>query len=80
MNDEHGRVLHLPTTEPSRPRDGFMAGAHSATEKAVGPAPVPCAQCREIKTKRYDTVRQGDRRLAEAMATAMGRHQRAAHS
>ncbi|MCC3777306.1 hypothetical protein [Streptomyces sp. UNOB3_S3] len=41
--------------------------------------PAPCAQCREIKHKRYEAVRQGDRRRAEAMATAMGRHQRAAH-
>ncbi|MEU3350170.1 hypothetical protein [Streptomyces sp. NPDC037389] len=38
-----------------------------------------CAQCAEIKQKRYEAVRQGDRPRAEAMATAMGRHQRAAH-
>lgn len=39
----------------------------------------PCTQCVEIKQKRYAAVRQGDRPRAEAMATAMGRHQRAAH-
>lgn len=38
-----------------------------------------CEQCAEIKQKRYAAVRQGDQRRAEAMATAMGRHQRAAH-
>ncbi|MFF4155807.1 hypothetical protein [Streptomyces sp. NPDC001678] len=54
--------------------------------RALVPAPAPnaavqppCAQCHEIKQKRYAAVRQGDRRRAEAMATAMGRHQRAAH-
>ncbi|GAA3065720.1 hypothetical protein FHS39_001651 [Streptomyces olivoverticillatus] len=43
--------------------------------------PLPsCAQCKEIKAKRYTAVQQGDQRMAEAMATAMGRHQRAVHS
>ncbi|MFI0910865.1 hypothetical protein [Streptomyces abikoensis] len=45
--------------------------------EAVGAA--RCEQCAEIKRKRYEAVRQGDRRRAEAMAAAMGRHQRAAH-
>ncbi|MEU4212752.1 hypothetical protein AB0F13_22610 [Streptomyces sp. NPDC026206] len=40
----------------------------------------PCAQCKEIKAKRYAAVHQGNKRLAEAMVTAMGRHLRAAHS
>lgn len=39
-----------------------------------------CAQCKEIKAKRHIAVQQGDQRMAEAMATAMGRHQRAVHS
>ncbi|MEV6776564.1 hypothetical protein [Streptomyces syringium] len=39
-----------------------------------------CPQCQEIKQKHYEAARRGDTHVAEAMATAMGRHQRAAHS
>lgn len=47
--------------------------------QASGPV-ARCAQCREIKVKHYEAVRQGQMRRAEAMAATMGRHLRAAHS
>ncbi|MFI9200582.1 hypothetical protein [Streptomyces sp. NPDC053048] len=46
---------------------------------AVSPS-APCAGCAEIKAKHYASVRDGNRKKAEATAVAMGRHLRAAHS
>lgn len=48
--------------------------------KAVQALTEPCAQCREIKEKRWEAVRQGNTPLAEATARGVGRHLRAEHS
>ncbi|GGR03308.1 fumarate hydratase class II [Streptomyces netropsis] len=48
--------------------------------KAVQTLTGPCTQCREIKEKRWEAVRQGNTHLAEATTVAMGQHLRAEHS
>ncbi|MEV6779401.1 hypothetical protein [Streptomyces syringium] len=40
----------------------------------------PCTECRDIKRMWIRAVEVGDRPEAEAMAVAMGLHQRAAHA
>ncbi|MEU3354183.1 hypothetical protein [Streptomyces sp. NPDC037389] len=58
----------------------------SRREAALGTGPVPvtpparCRVCWEIKQGRYRAVDVGDRDEAARLATAMGRHQREAHS
>ncbi|GHC52506.1 hypothetical protein GCM10010507_30820 [Streptomyces cinnamoneus] len=39
----------------------------------------PCLGCREIKERRYEAVRRGDKTVAAAMADVMGLHLRAVH-
>ncbi|MFI0909997.1 hypothetical protein [Streptomyces abikoensis] len=71
---------------PAAGADALRARVADANERSRrecdghAPPPARCRVCWEIKQGRYGAVEAGDREEAARLATAMGRHQREAHS
>ncbi|MGI5531353.1 hypothetical protein ACQEVX_29440 [Streptomyces syringium] len=53
---------------------------HAAAENLLPVTQPHCMECDRIKAGHRDATAGGNRRLAEEWTTAMGRHQRTAHS
>ncbi|MGX8909220.1 DUF6255 family natural product biosynthesis protein [Streptomyces netropsis] len=75
-------VLGSPVSYPpcECPRHRGQVRAQPPADNNAAAQRTRCPQCQEIKQKHYAAAHQGNTQVAEAMATAMGRHQRAAHS